>query len=285
MNHDHSRPTPLFVRSQGSGPTVVAIHCSTASHAQWRALGEALSDQCQFLSVDMHGHGRSPAWPQDTPGHLQVDACAVAHAIRDARPPSMAAQGVHLVAHSYGAAVALQLALNQPRWVRSLTLYEPTLFGMLRRAAPAGPALAEIEEVAASVASLVRCNALLAAAQVFTTYWSGAQAWHHMGPTQRATMAARMATVPRHFEALFAATWDNATLQTLHMPVLVMQGGQTRASTRRVAALLQAGLPNVQSASFEDAGHMGPLSHGDAVVQQISQHLQQTGACQAPAAA
>lgn len=271
----------LFSHSQGNGPLVVCIHSSTGSHGQWRTLTESLSGRCQMLGVDLHGHGRSPAWPAFTPASLQVDAQAVAR-IAHAAQRSAPHEGVHLVGHSYGAAVALQLALSQPRWVRSLTLYEPVAFGMMRRASPDDAALAEVEEVAASVAALVRQDELLEAARVFASYWSGESAWVGMNQVQRSTMATRMATVPLHFKALFAATWDAPLLAALRMPVLLMKGAQTRASAARVAELLQAALPRAKTLTLSAAGHMGPLTHSSAVVGEMQAHLQQVGALATP---
>lgn len=273
--------SPLFSHSQGNGPLVVCIHSSTGSHAQWRALTESLSGRCQMLGVDLHGHGRSPAWPAFTPASLQVDAQAVAQIARAAQR-SAPHEGVHLVGHSYGAAVALQLALSQPRWVRSLTLYEPVAFGVMRRMSPDDQALAEIETVAAQVAELVHRDDLLEAARLFASYWSGEPAWAGMNQVQRATMATRMATVPLHFKALFAATWDAPLLAALTMPVLLMKGAQTRASAARVAELLEQALPRVRSLELSGAGHMGPLTHSGAVVREMQAQLQQVGALATP---
>nr|WP_316641174.1 alpha/beta fold hydrolase [uncultured Roseateles sp.] len=274
-------PAPLYAHGQGNGPLVVCIHSSTGSHAQWRALTESLSGRCQMLGVDLHGHGRSPAWPAFTPASLQVDAQAVARVAHEAQR-SAPHEGVHLVGHSYGAAVALQLALTQPRWVRSLTLYEPVAFGVMRRMSPDDAALTEVEEVAASVASLVRQGELLEAARVFASYWSGEPAWASMNEVQRATMATRMATVPQHFKALFAATWDTPLLAALRMPVLLLKGGRTRASAARVAELLQQALPRAHTVEMSGAGHMGPLTHSSAVVREMQTHLQQVGALATP---
>src|SRR5688572_6317585 len=112
----HSRPA-LFSRVHGAaGPTVLCLHSSTGSQGQWRGLAAALSELARVITPDLHGHGRSPAWPVGQATSLHIDARAAAHLLP-------AEGGVHLVAHSYGAAVALQMALDQPERVLSLTLY------------------------------------------------------------------------------------------------------------------------------------------------------------------
>jgi pimeloyl-ACP methyl ester carboxylesterase len=51
----------------------------------------------------------------------------------------------------------------------------------------------------------------------------------------------------------------------LDVPVLCMVGRATRASTRRIAELLQARLPDVVAITVEAMGHLGPITHPDLV--------------------
>ena len=258
---------PLSARLSGHGERIVCLHSSTGSSAQWRDLQGALAQRWEVLSPDLYGHGRSPAWPEDVASTLHVDADAVAALA------GIASRPVHLVGHSYGGAVALRIALRHPQRVRSLTLYEPVVFGMLKELAPADPALGEIEEVAASVASLVRAGCLGDAGRVFCGYWGGARAWGQMTDEQRQAVAMRMPAVPRHFDACFGARWDARLLQHLRMPVLLMHGSATRASARRVADLLAGALPQVQRVEFGGAGHLGPLTHRETVTRWMLTHI------------
>ena len=199
----------LFTRLQGCGDhTVLCLHSSTGSHAQWRGLANTLAEHARVVSVDFHGHGRSPVWPADAPVTLQVDARAADQSLREAAPD---ADGVHLVAHSYGAAVALQMALDHPGRVRSLTLYEPVAFGLLQGAAGAGEALAEIEAIADEVALLTAQGERAAAAEAFVDYWGGGGAWQQMGEAQRDAVQVRITAIPRHFAALYSELAGSAS--------------------------------------------------------------------------
>ena len=102
---------PLFTLTQGAGDTLVCLHSSTGSHAQWRTLVDAVGSGCAAITPDLHDHGRSPAWRVEAPDTLDLDAYGVSSLLPQ---PAMgaAAPGVHLVGHSYGGAVALQLALG-----------------------------------------------------------------------------------------------------------------------------------------------------------------------------
>ena len=254
----------LACQRRGAGPLVLCLHSSTGSQAQWRTLGERLAERAEVLAPDLYGHGRSPAWPEGAANTLDVDARAVLALVR-AQRPRLDRDGLHLVGHSYGGAVALRIALRHPRLVRSLTVYEPVLFGLLDGAGAPDPALEEIRDIARSVASLVRAGELAAAAQVFVAYWGGAAAWHAMNEAQQATVIHRIATIPRHFEALFAARPDARLWRRLQMPVWLLHGSATRASARAVADRLAALLPCVQRAEIRGAGHLGPITQAAAV--------------------
>ena len=257
----------LFARTEGqTGAAVVCLHSSTGSHAQWRGLASELSRRFRVTNFDLHGHGRSPDWPEAGARTLLVDAQAVM-ARMHAEP------GIHLVAHSYGGAVAMQIALRHPKWVKSLALYEPVVFGMIQRLAPADVALREIEAVAMGARERVARGELADAAALFVDYWGGAGAWRSLDAAQQAVVMSRMVAVPNHFEATFAATWGRETLSRLTMPTLLMRGAQTRASSRRVAELLGALLPQVERREIEGAGHLGPITHGALVDREIVAHL------------
>jgi len=256
---------PLACQRRGAGPLVLCLHSSTGSQAQWRTLADRLADRAEVVAPDLYGHGRSPAWPEGTANTLDTDAHAVMALVR-AQRPGLVREGLHLVGHSYGGAVALRIALRHPQLVRSLTVYEPVLFGLLQSGHDAPePALDEIRDIARTVASLARAGELATAAQVFVAYWGGAAAWRAMNEAQQATVIHRISTIPRHFEALFATRPDARLWRRLRMPVWLLHGSATRASARAVADRLATLLPCVQRAEIRGAGHLGPITHAAAV--------------------
>lgn len=270
-------PTPsalaLADHCLGRADTVICLHSSTGSQAQWRPLVQALTPRWQALALDLYGHGRSPAWPADAPNTLDVDAATVLALMQGLDDGDEPSRGVHLVGHSYGAAVALRVAMRQPQRVRSLTLYEPVVFGLLPATAGEYPVRHEIVDIALSVGALVKAGALADAARVFVGYWGGPKAWGGMNEAQQATVLHRIATVPRHFEALFAATWHLRQLRRLQMPVLLLQGSNTRAPARRVTELLLQALPQAQGRVIAGAGHLGPITHAEPVLAAMRAHL------------
>jgi pimeloyl-ACP methyl ester carboxylesterase len=256
--------TTLAHRSAGSGSLVVCLHSSAGSSGQWQALLAAGQDRHRFVAPDFHGHGRSPQPPADRDYSLSLETDAVVRLLRGV-------DHVDLVGHSYGAVVALDIARRMPAQVRSLTIYEPVLFGILDHGSTA---YREVTGVGQAIVADARGGREEAAAARFMDYWAGGGSWAAMGELQRRTVVARIAIVASHFEALFANPIPLRSVAELHVPVLLMQGGRTTASAAAVADQLAGVLPSVEVRRFEQAGHLGPITHAAEVNAAIEDHLE-----------
>jgi pyruvate dehydrogenase E2 component (dihydrolipoamide acetyltransferase) len=102
---------------QGEGPPVVFIHGFGGDLYSWQFNQEALAESRVTYALDLPGHGGST---KDLgSGHVHVGALAAAVIdFLDAKEIAKA----HLIGHSLGGAVALDLALNHPERVASATL-------------------------------------------------------------------------------------------------------------------------------------------------------------------
>lgn len=106
--------TDLFVKRVGEGPAVVLLHGLFGAGGNLGALARALQATYSVFSVDLPGHGRS-AWLADLT--LPVMAESVRLWLDDA-----GLSRAHFVGHSLGGKVAMELALQQPGRVSSLTV-------------------------------------------------------------------------------------------------------------------------------------------------------------------
>jgi pimeloyl-ACP methyl ester carboxylesterase len=237
---------------------IVCLHSSAASGRQWRRLvaeGRAAGHLGPWHTPDLFGHGERADWPELMPSQLHVEANGVLAGL-----PFDSEPGFHLVGHSYGGAVALQLALQHPRRVLSMTLYEPVAFGLLPALGPAEPEWLEIRDVAGALAAALDRADDFGAARGFCAYWHGRDVWPELDVAQQLRLADLMPTVRRHFDALFAAQWSDSLLGLPHMPVQLVCGTATRASARRVAESLAARLPRATLRWLDGAGHMAPIT-------------------------
>jgi pimeloyl-ACP methyl ester carboxylesterase len=255
-----------YLREAGSGPAVVCLHSNASTSGQWRTLIERLSDRFRVIAVDLYGAGKSPPWPAGTPGWLD-DEIGLIEEILQGLPE------FHLVGHSYGAAIALKVALKYGARVKSLAVYEPTLFALLLAQDRRHPAAQGIRDAARDAAAAVARGELDAAGERFIDYWMGAGAWAAMPPSRRPAVAESMRGIRYWEHALMNEPTPLAAFAQLQAPVLYMVGGRSPASSRGVFALLSKALAHVKVVGFEHLGHMGPVTHPEEVNAAIEQHL------------
>lgn len=261
-----SRPD-LFVREAGQGPTVLCCHSNAGSSSQWRGLMEAMAPTHRVLAVDHIAAGRSAPWREARRVTLADEVDALAPVLERAGPR------FSLVGHSYGAAVALIAALRHPRRVRSMVLYEPTLFALIDAEGPPPNDADRIRAtVAASTAALERGDTN-EAARHFIDYWMAPGAWQATPPERQAQIAEASRQMPHWAHALMTEPTPAAAFGALTMPVLLMTGGRSTAAAHGVAHRLRPHLPAVQTHDFEALGHMGPVTHPSVVNPVIAEFL------------
>lgn len=241
--------------------TLLCLHASGGSGRQWEPYAAAWGGRADVLAPELIGYAGAAGWPRGTPASLDDEAQALA--------PLLDARGVHVVAHSYGAAVALQLALRWPERIASLTLYEPVRFALLARE-PSTAAVGEaIVGVGRRIGLEVLSGALHAAARRFVDYWSGEGSWERLDAARRARLAARMPKVHAEFEALFADRVPAAAYARLAMPVHLLGGTRSPLPARLVLERLAAGIPQARLTRLDGLGHMGPVEAPQRVIEAI----------------
>ena len=98
--------TTLSWRSIGTGEPLLLIHGLGTSSDDWAVLAPRLARTYRVLSVDLPGHGRSPALS----GHPSVPAIAD---VLESDLDALGLSRVHLLGNSLGARLALELAGRQ----------------------------------------------------------------------------------------------------------------------------------------------------------------------------
>jgi pimeloyl-ACP methyl ester carboxylesterase len=229
---------------------------------------ETLAPRFRVLAPDSYGAGNSPAWPADRPLSLRDEVALLEPVFARAGDPFA------LVAHSYGAAVALIAALAQPHRVRALALYEPTLFALLEAESPPPNDADGIRDTAARAIAALDAGDPARAAECFIDFWMGAGAWQQMPESRRAPILTSIANIRGWANALFGEPTSLHAFAGLDVPVLYMIGKNSPASSRSVARLLIQALPRVEVMEFEGVGHMGPVTHAEVVNAAIATFLE-----------
>ncbi|MEE9179034.1 MAG: alpha/beta hydrolase [Acidimicrobiia bacterium] len=256
-----------FFRESGVGPGVVCLHSNASTSGQWRPLMERFSPKIRVIAVDTLGAGKSPDWPADRVVTLSDEAAFLEPAFARAGDPFA------IVGHSYGGAVALIAALANQGRVSRMVVYEPTLFSLLKEESPGQETLSEIRDVACAAAADVEMRHTHRAAERFIDYWMGVGSWAATPELLKEPIAASMVNVGGWAEALIGDSTPLESFRKLDIPVLYLVGEHSPNSSKGVARLLTAVLPEVEVFELKGLGHMAPITHPDTINELITGFL------------
>mgnify|MGYP006182390449 CR=1 FL=1 len=264
MQHTHAP----FVLEAGHGPAVVCLHANASTSSQWRDLIERLAPTHHVLAPDSYGSGKSPDWPSDRVISLRDEVEFIEPVLARAGSPFV------LIGHSYGAAVALLAALKNPRRIRALVLYEPTLFSLIEAQTPPPNRADGIRATVAAASSALDQGQPERAAECFIDYWMGAGSWARMPEARQGPITTSIGNVRGWAGALLGEPTALAAFAELDIPLLYMLGKDSPASSLGVARLLTQTLPRVEVVEFAGVGHMGPITHPQRVNETILRFLE-----------
>lgn len=250
--------------------TVVLLHGSASSGAQWRALAGRLEPGRRVIAPDLYGYGAAAPWSGRGPFRLWHEAESVLAQIERLDGP------VHLVGHSYGGTVALSIARRRRDLVRSLALIEPVAFHLLRHGDAAdAAALVEIRRVAAQMERALACGDYENGCGNFVDYWNGEGTWEQMPAARREALVPRLAKIVLDFHATINEDAAPADLRNMAVPTLLLQGAATVQPIRRICRLVADALPAARFETIAGAGHMLPLTHRDEVNDAVVAHIEE----------
>lgn len=225
---------------------ILLIHSSGFNARQWRRLAESLTGNVVVPQL----LGYETPWPEGEPFHYRQD---VEHLAAQITEPA------HVVGHSYGGFLALQLALTYPDRVKSLALYEPVAFSILEEAERA-----DVERVSALTTDIETWL------ERFVDWWNGAGAWAALAePTKNAFRAVGW----KVSQEVASLATDRSDYATISVPTLLMSGSNTRPVERLVVEKLAAAMPRARLVTFEGLGHMGPIVAPAAINAEIKTHI------------
>lgn len=264
--------TPLSV--PGSRAPVVCFPSTGLSGLQWRRLAKQLSDAGhEVFAVDLISYGDSEDWHASTaergPFRTEYDI-DVADALLD-----LCDRPAHLVAHSYGGRVGLGAALRRPALIRSLALFEPTCFGVLRSTGDQ-QAIAELEDYDVDGRFLADdFGGSEAWVERFVDYWSGPGSFAQFSPAERERwLRSRRKMFEEVRETALDDTPHTRYVDVLgHLPILLLSGATSTRAGRRCCEVLAEVMPHGRHVELPDIGHMAPVLASREVASLIAAHI------------
>lgn len=250
--------TPLRVRRMGQGPPVVLVHGTTDGIAAFAFVEPALAEHYTTWVYDRRGRGGSG----DAAGYsfgLEVE---------DLRAVLTAAGHCHVVAHSFGALIALRAAADGAR-MRSLTLYEPPLMSehFPHEAARRMRSLIDAGDVDGGLRVMI--------GEVACVSQEERQIAQSFGPVWKQLLDGARAA-PREVEVVRDAGWGDEGFPLTGIPVLAIHGGREETRMYPTADELSRFVSGAENVTLHGQGHlaltMAPYRFAGVVLRFLERH-------------
>ncbi|WP_157020320.1 alpha/beta fold hydrolase [Mesorhizobium xinjiangense] len=251
--------------AESTCPPVLALHAAASSGVQWEGLADYLGGRYSVFAPDLPGYG-------DASSREAADIADTAEQLVSA----IAANGgsAHIVGHSLGAAIALEIAIARPDLVCSLTLIEPMAFQLLCDEDRSDMELyQELSRLADSMVAAIANRNHVAAMQGYVDYWYGAGAWNRTSAQLRAELARDAGRAARDLGRSLVNTQLARRCRELSCPALLMMALHSPLASLRVTELVARAIPAARLLMIPDAGHMAPLTDPHVINPLICMHL------------
>jgi pimeloyl-ACP methyl ester carboxylesterase len=256
----------IRIESMGKGEPVLFVHADFLDGGMWKQTMRSLSPEYAVACFDKRGYGVSEPAPGPICRRRELEAVVLA----------LGAGPVHLVGCSNGGQSSLDLTLESPELVRSLTLVNSSPSGFLPEGAPP----AEILEMMAAAA---RGDSAAASELQIRIWFDGPERRPEELDRSRLEARAEAARMNRIFVerctfaiAVPADPLDPPAIGRLaevRAPTLVVSGGLDYAENRRASRLLAEGIHGARRAVMDDCAHVPPLEAPEAFVSILREFL------------
>jgi pimeloyl-ACP methyl ester carboxylesterase len=251
----------LEYSSVGSGEPVLLVHGSMISDS-FEPIIRPLSSDHQVITYRRRGFGQSsPVRSGGTVGDEAADAVGLLD--------HLGIGSAHVVGHSFGAVIALQVAVNAPERVHSLGLLEAGL--NVESGAEFAPKVPPIVEAFQSGdiegALLGFMTAVFGANPVERISAHLGEGWYPQA----------VVDFPTHFAGDVPArgSWEftESQARTITQPALTVAGTDTLAMFADSYTLLNQWLPNAEPFELAGASHLCPLDAPEVVATALGEFL------------
>jgi pimeloyl-ACP methyl ester carboxylesterase len=250
--------------TRGDGEPVLFIHGAIIADSFAPVMGEPTLAGYRLIRYRRRGYGRSE--PPSDPPTIQEHA-------RDARAllDRLGAERTHVVAHSGGGPIAVQLAIDAPQVVRSLVLLEPVL--------QTAEMAAAFDELVAPLVEMHRAGDSSKAVHLWMRPVGGSD-WRTEiekripGAGDRANDDAG-GTFGRDGDLPALRHWDFDAVgaQTIEQPVLNIVGSRSAGQREVITPMLCAAVPHTDVVVIDDADHTLPMTRPTPIAQEIAGFL------------
>jgi pimeloyl-ACP methyl ester carboxylesterase len=261
---------------QGDGEPVILFHGGLLADENTTLVKEpALTQSYRVINY----HRRGFAGSEHPEGQAQIsDQVADARALL----AELGIDRVHVVGHSLGGVIGIQLALDQPEMVHSLALLEPALMGAIAKS-QAGPEAAaksqqDFREGMKKVNEIFETGDRRGALMAFLETRAGGafrEVLDWLTETGEFDQAVRDADTFLQVEmpAAYAWSFTPEDAKRIQQPVLSVLGVQSPERAQKVHQIVKQWIPQTQEVYLENAEHALPLMDPPGIAKTLAEWL------------
>ncbi len=268
----------------GSGEPLILVHGSASDHTTWQKQMQPFAEHFDVIAYSRRFHWPNAPMADGDDYSMLQHAEDLQHVVR-----SLCKGPAHIVGHSYGAFLALMLAIRAPELVRSLTLAEPPVITLLLDMPPKPVGTLKLLMTRPRTALVIlkfgargmgpaRAAAgrgdMVTALRSFGTAVLGREWYENLSE-------ARLEQIRRNsFRAEFLgsglAKLNEADVRAVTAPTLLIDGAHSPALFPHLNDRLAELLPNSERFEVRNASHMmqedNPSAFNDAVIRFVARH-------------
>lgn len=242
------------VTVSGKGVVIVFLHSSLSSSKQWQNLTAKLSENFTCINIDLLGYGKAPVVDDTENYNFNVEASRIKNIIQVIAPN----EKYHIVGHSCGGAIALKLAVEEPKNILSLTVFEPVAFHLLAHSS--NQYHNRLADKVKRFAENIVANDNKTGAKAFIDFWNGEGFYSNLPDKIQAVMAKDIEKVTLDFKGILHENYHFEALQSIQCPSLVLVGKYSQEVSQVLSRAIADSLSIVEFKEIE-SGHMAPISH------------------------
>jgi len=266
---------------QGSGEPVVLIHGSVSDHRTWARLQPELARRFRAIVYSRRYHWPNAPIP-DGADYAMVEQVDDLDALLDA----VRARPAHLVGQSYGAYLALLLAIREPESVRRLVLAEPPVLPLFVNTPPKTHELLEVlfrrPRTAAAIiqfgakgmgpaTAAFKRGDLDSGLHLFGSVVLGREAFGRL--SRRRMDQVRANLIPAEFLGSGFAPLSDAQVRGITHPTLLLGGERSPKLFGLLMDRLQELIPSVERAEIPGASHILHEDNPGAFLEKVAEFL------------
>lgn len=252
-------------QESGSGIPLLFVPGSFSTGASWRSISTPLSERYCSVATSLSGYGKTQERRKPGSAFMQDEMDVLEAVLAHINRP------VHLVAHSFGALVALSLAMHRQPAFLSMTLLEPTVFHLLHLAG----------ETALNSQVRAMTDTYMAdwdrgdpqSVQHVIDFYGGPGTFAAYPPMVQDKMMAQTATNILDWKTGYAESPSLAEFAAVRTPSLVICGSNSHMAMRRCNELLVDSLPQARLKVLEGANHFMIATHSAELTHWIAQQV------------